>query len=160
MKTLMATTLGLCFAAAPLFAAGHASGDAEAGEKVFKKCKACHAIVDADDNTIVKGGRTGPNLYGVFMRTAGSVEGFKYGKSLVAAGEAGLEWNEEDFLAYVTDPKKFLRTYLDDKKAKSKMAFKLKGDEDRADVWAYLVSVGPEPEAEMEAETETEAASN
>jgi len=40
------------------------------------------------------------------------------------------------------------------------MAFKLKGDEDRADVWAYLVSVGPEPEAEMEAETETEAASN
>lgn len=144
MKYLLVTTLGLCLAAAPVFADGHATGDAEAGEKVFAKCKACHSVVDADDNVIVKGGRTGPNLYGVSTRTAGTVEGFKYGKSIVAAGEAGLTWNEEDFVEYVSDPKKFLQTNLDDKKAKSGMAFKLRKEDDRVNVWAYLVSVGPE----------------
>ena len=146
MKILSVLTLGLGLAAAPLLADGHASGDAEAGEKVFGKCKACHMIVSEDDTVIMKGGKTGPNLYGLFGRQAGSVEGFKYGKSIVAAGEAGLEWNEEQFVEYVADPKKFLRTTLDDKKAKSKMAFKLKKDDDKADVWAYLVSVGPAAE--------------
>ena len=148
MKNLLATTLGLCIVAAPVFADGHASGDAKAGEKVFDKCKACHSVVDADDNVIVKGGRTGPNLYGIYTRTAGSLDGFKYGDSIIEAGEAGLEWNEADFLEYAADPRAFLRTYLDDKRAKSKMAFKLKDEEDRADVWAYLVSVGSEGEAD------------
>ncbi|MEP4199407.1 MAG: c-type cytochrome [Aliishimia sp.] len=142
MKKLVSATIGMCLFVAPAFADGHATGDAEAGEAVFKKCKSCHAIVDADDNTIVKGGRTGPNLFGVFERTAGSVDGFKYGDSIVEAGAAGLAWNEADFVAYVEDPRGFLRTYLDDKKAKSKMAFKLSKEDDRANVWAYLVSVG------------------
>ena len=150
MNKLLATTISLCFAAAPVLADGHATGDAEAGAKVFKKCKACHSIVDADDNVIEKGGRNGPNLYGIYTRTAGSLEGFKYGKSIVEAGEAGLAWNEADFVAYVEDPRAFLREYLDDKRAKSGMAFKLKKEEDRADVWAYLVSVGPEVEAASE----------
>ncbi len=148
MKKLLLLALGVCFAAGPMFADGHASGDAEAGAKVFKKCKACHSIIDADENVIVKGGRNGPNLYGVYMRKAGNLDGFKYGKSIIAAGEGGLVWNEADFVAYVEDPKKFLRTYLDDKKAKSGMAFKLKKEGDRANVWAYLVSVGPAVEAE------------
>ena len=148
MRKILLSTLGLCFAAAPLFADGHASGDAEAGEKVFGKCKACHMIVSEDDTVIYKGGKTGPNLYGLYTRQAGTVEGFKYGDSIIAAGEAGLEWNEADFLEYVTDPRKFLRSYLDDKKAKSKMAFKLSKEKDRANVWAYLVSVGPAAEAE------------
>ncbi|MEP3637770.1 MAG: c-type cytochrome [Paracoccaceae bacterium] len=142
MNKLVSATVGLCLFAAPIYADGHATGDADAGEAVFKKCKSCHSIVDADDNTIVKGGRTGPNLFGIFERVAGSVEGFKYGDSIVEAGAAGLAWNEADFVAYTADPKDFLRTYLDDKKAKSRMAFKLPKEEDRADVWAYLVSVG------------------
>lgn len=148
MKNLFATTLGLCLMSAPLFADGHATGDAEAGENVFKKCKACHSVIDAEDNVVVKGGKVGPNLYGVYTRKAGTVEGFKYGDDIIAAGEAGLEWNEADFVEYVSDPRNFLRAYLDDKKAKSGMAFKLRKEADRADVWAYLVSVGPEVEAE------------
>ena len=78
-------------------------------------------------------------------RQAGMVEDFKgYGDSLVAAGEAGLVWDEENFVKYAEDPKKFLAEYLDDKGARSKMSFKLrKGAED---VYAYLVSVSPEPE--------------
>lgn len=151
MKKLLGTTLGLCLAASPMLADGHATGDAAAGEKVFKKCKACHSIVDAEDNVIVKGGRNGPNLYNVYTRTAGSLEDFKYGKSIVAAGEAGLAWNEADFMEYTADPKKFLRAYLDDRKARSNMAFKLKKDDDRANVWAYLVSVGSVTPADAEA---------
>ncbi|KIN75498.1 c-type cytochrome [Sulfitobacter guttiformis] len=149
MKIIAATALGLALMSAPAFADGHATGDATAGESVFNKCKACHMISDADGNDIVKGGRTGPNLYGLYTRVAGSTD-FRYGDSIVQAGEAGLEWNEEDFVAYVADPKKFLAEYNDDKRAKSKMAFKLGDEEDAANVWAYLVSVGPEVEAKAD----------
>lgn len=125
------------------FADGHATGDAEAGEKVFSKCKACHMIVADDETVIQKGGKTGPNLFGVFGRTAGSVDGFRYGDSIIAVGESGVAWDEEQFITYVADPKKYLQATLDDSKAKSKMTFKLKDAEDAANVWAYLVSVGP-----------------
>ena len=148
MKTLNAATVILSLMTAPLWADGHASGDAGEGEKVFKKCKACHAVIDAEGEVITKGGKTGPNLYGIYTRVAGAEEDFgkKYGKDLVAAGEAGLAWNEADFGNYVADPRGFLRTQLDNSKAKSKMSFKLKDAEDAANVWAYLVSVGPEVE--------------
>lgn len=143
MKRLFIATLGLALAGSPVFADSHATGNAEEGESVFKKCKACHAVVADDDTVIQKGGRTGPNLYGIFGRTAGAYDGFKYGGSIVEAGENGLVWNEEDFVAYTADPKKFLAANLGTKSAKSKMTFKLKDEQDAADVWAYLVSVGP-----------------
>ena len=77
---------------------------------------------------------------------AGSQEGFKYKKSIVAAGEAGLIWDEATLAEYVADPSKFLKAYLDDSKARSGMSFKLKkGGEDVA---AYLKSVGPVMEEE------------
>ena len=147
MKLLAATALGMAMLSTPVFADGHATGNAEAGEKVFNKCKACHMIQDAEGTDIVKGGRTGPNLYGLYTRVAGSTD-FKYGDSIVQAGEAGLAWDEENFVIYVADPKKFLAEYNDDKRAKSKMSFKLTNAGDAADVWAYLVSVGPEVKAD------------
>lgn len=153
MKLFAVTALGFALLSAPAFADGHATGDAEAGEKVFNKCKACHMIQDADGENIVKGGRTGPNLYGLVTRAAGSSD-FKYGKSIVEAGEAGLVWNEEEFVKYVANPKKYLAKYNDDKRAKSKMAFKLKDAEDAANVWAFIASVGPEIEAEAEVKTD------
>ena len=146
MKLLAVTALGMTLMSAPAFADGHATGDAGAGEKVFNKCKACHMIKDADGNDIVKGGRTGPNLYGLLGRVAGSAD-FKYGKSIVEAGEGGIAWNEEEFVKYVANPKKYLAEVTDNKRARSKMAFKLKDAEDAANVWAYIVSVGPESEA-------------
>lgn len=125
--------------ASPAFA----EGDVANGEKLFKKCKACHMIVNGDD-VIYKGGKTGPNLYGIIGRTAGSVENFKYGKSLAAAGEGGLVWDEELISKYVVDPKAFLKEHLDDGGAKSSMSFRLKkGGEDIA---AYLTSVSPAAE--------------
>jgi cytochrome c len=140
MKHTVAALLALSFAA-PAFADGHLLGDPEAGEKGFGKCKSCHMIEDASGNTIVKGGRTGPNLYGVVGRTAGAGD-FKYGDDLVKAGEAGLVWDQENLVAYVADPRAFLREYLDDSKAKSRMSFKLKKGAE--DVAAYLVTVGPQ----------------
>jgi cytochrome c len=153
MKLFAVTALGMALMSAPAFAEGHASGEAEAGEAVFNKCKACHMISDADGNDIVKGGRTGPNLYGVFGRAAASTD-FKYGDSLTEAGEAGLVWNEEEFVKYVADPKEYLETYLDSSRARSNMAFKLRDEADALNVWAYLVSVGPEVAAEEEVKTD------
>jgi cytochrome c len=153
MKLFAVTALGMALLGAPAFADGHATGDAEAGAKVFNKCKSCHTIADAEGNKIVKGGRTGPNLYGLFTRVAGSSD-FKYGKSMVEAGEAGVTWDEESFIKYVANPKNFLVEATGDSRAKSKMSFKLKKEQDAANVWAYLVSVGPAVEVETEAETD------
>lgn len=114
------------------------AGDPAAGEKLFSRCKACHSITNGDA-VIQKGGKTGPNLYGVIGRKAGSEEGFRYGPDLVKAGEKGLSWTEAEIADYVADPKVFLQTYLGDAGAKSSMSFKLpKGAEDVA---AYLASV-------------------
>jgi len=110
------------------------SQDVTAGEKVFKKCKACHKIGDGSKNGV------GPHLTGVVGRPAGSVEGYKYGTGMKQAGAAGLVWTEELILEYITDPKAFLREYLDDPKAKAKMTFKLKKEQQRIDVLAYLNS--------------------
>jgi len=134
--------------AAPAFA----EGDVAKGEKAFKKCKACHMIVSDEGETIYKGGKTGPNLYGVVGRVAGSVDGFKYGNGLKDAAAAEFVWTEEEIATYTADAKKWLDGH--GFAAKTKMSFKLKkGGEDVA---AYLASVGPVmEEAATEEETTT-----
>ncbi len=127
------------FAALGLLVASPAlAGDPAAGEKTFKKCKSCHAVSDGD-NVVVKGGKTGPNLWGVIGRQAGSAD-FKYGKDLVAAGEGGLVWDEESLAAYITDPKGYLKEVTGNDKAKSKMSYKLKKGAE--DVAAFLAQHG------------------
>lgn len=131
--------------------ASYAEGDVEAGEKAFKRCKACHGIVDADGAVLYKGGKTGPNLYGVVGRVIGS-EDFKYGDGLLEAKEAGATWTEEAIAAYVVDPK----VWLGDNgySTKSKMSFKMK--KGGADVAAYLAtfSAAPAEEEAMEEKSE------
>ena len=82
MKFLITASAALLALSVPAFAAG----DAAKGEREFNKCKACHMIQAADGTDIVKGGKTGPNLYGVIGRAAGAQEGFRYGPRLAAAG--------------------------------------------------------------------------
>ena len=113
-------------------------GDAAKGEGVFKKCMSCHMVGDDAKN------RVGPLLNAVFGRAAGTADAYKYGKSIVEAGANGLIWNEEEMFAYLADPKKYLRTRLDNKKAKSKMSFKLKDEQDRKDVIAYIKTFSPD----------------
>jgi cytochrome c len=132
---LALTTAATLLLAVPAFAA-----DIAAGEKDYAKCKACHMIVADDGTEIVKGGKVGPNLYGVIGRVAGSVEGFKYGADTKALGETGYIWTEADLAVYVGDPKGFVGEKLG-KAAKSSMAAqKLKAPENVA---AYLASLKP-----------------
>lgn len=150
MKKIVATAL-MGLLATPLMA----EGDAAKGEKGFNKCKSCHMIVSPEGEVIVKGGKTGPNLYGVAGRTAGTAEGFKYGSDMVAAGEGGLAWDEASFVQFTMDPKKFLAETTGNAKAKSKMTFRLKkGGED---IYAFLASVAPAPAAEEATEEAAES---
>ena len=150
MKTILSSAAMLIALAAPAFA----DGDAEKGEKEFKKCKACHMISSPDGEDVVKGGKTGPNLYGIVGRSAAAAEDFKYGDSIIAAGEAGLVWTEELLMEYIKDPKAFLKEQTGDDKAKSKMTFKWGKPEDLV---AFLATFSPEMPAEGEA-AEGEAA--
>jgi cytochrome c len=121
-----------------LLATPAAAQDAAKGESEFRKCKTCHMIEAPDGTAIVKGGKTGPNLYGVIGRPVASTE-FDYGDSLRAVGETGAVWDEASLAAYVADPTAWLKEQTGDAAAKSKMSFKLaKGG---ADVAAYLASV-------------------
>ena len=122
------TLAALAVAAATALISGQASadGDAAKGAKVFNKCKACH---DA-----VKGGKhkVGPNLFGVYGRKAGTIEGYNRYKGLVGAD---WTWDEKLLKEYLHDPKAFThkRTGKD-----SIMTFKLTKDDEIADVIAYL----------------------
>lgn len=104
-----------------------AEGDAAKGEKVFRKCKACH-VADAEKNKV------GPHLVGIIGRKAASVEGYKYGKGITDAAEKIGEWDEAKLVEYLADPKGYVG-------GKSKMTFKLKKEDQRMDVAAYLASL-------------------
>ena len=112
-------TLGLVLSvlAAPAFA----EGDAKKGKRVFNKCKACH-VANKEKN------RVGPHLVGLFGRTAGTVEGYKYSDAMI---EYGVEWDEETIAEYLAAPKKVVKG--------TKMAFAgLKKEKDIVNIIAYL----------------------
>jgi cytochrome c2 len=104
------------------------------GKKVFNKCKACHQVGPDAKN------KSGPILTDVIGRAAGSVDGFKYSKSMIAAGASGLVWSQDAIVDYIADPSKYLKALLSDPKARAKMTFKLKDADDRRAVVAYLAS--------------------
>ena len=99
-----------------------AMGDISTGEKVFKKCAACHSIVKGGKNNI------GPALYNVVGREIGSVSDYKYSKAL---SDYGKEWSFEELNGYLTKPAKWIKG--------TKMAFAgLRKEKDRASVIKYL----------------------
>lgn len=127
----------LIAATAALLASPALAGDATVGEKEFNKCKTCHAIVAPDGTEVVKGGKTGPNLWGVIGRTAGTQPDFTgYGDDLLAAGAAGAVWDEAALAAYVIDPTAWLKETTGSASARSKMTFKLKSKQE--DIAAFL----------------------
>lgn len=126
----VALALAIAFggASAPVWA----QGDASRGKKVFKKCTACHKLV-AGKRAV------GPSLYGLFGRTAGTVKKFRYSKDMKAVGDKGLVWDDETFLAFIENPRKFLGSKLGKKKGKTRMSFRgLRKQKDRDDLLAYL----------------------
>jgi len=137
MKSALAS-LALTLLASPALA-----GDPAAGEKIFPKCKACHAIIAPDGTVVQRGGKLGPNLYGVIGRQIGSQPDFNYSAGLIAAGADGTKWDEAMVAAYLPDPSAWIDEKTGDPAARSKMTLKLpQGGEDIA---AYLASVAPAP---------------
>ena len=99
-----------------------AIGDLAHGEKVFKKCAACHSIVKGGKNNI------GPALYNVVNRQVGLVDDYKYSKALATYGK---NWTFEELNGYLIKPAKWIKG--------TKMAFAgLRKEKDRASVILYL----------------------
>ena len=106
-----------------------ALGDLTHGQKVFKKCTACHQIAADGKNMI------GPNLWSVIGRTAGSVNDYKYSKAMIAYGK---EWTFEEMNSYLIKPQAYIKG--------TKMAFAgLRKEKDRASVILYMNSKSSSP---------------
>ena len=106
-----------------------AMGNIAHGEKVFKKCSACHMVASDGKNMI------GPNLWSVFGRTAGSVSDYKYSKAMVAYGK---EWTFEEMNSYLIKPQAYVKG--------TKMAFAgLRKEKDRASVILFMNSKSSSP---------------
>ncbi|MBY6091548.1 c-type cytochrome [Maritimibacter alkaliphilus] len=99
------------------------------GEKVFRKCKACHEVGAGAKN------RTGPELNGIVGRTVAAVDGFRYSKPMDEMGASGTIWSMDELHAFLANPKKHLKG--------TKMSFPgLKKDADIDAVIAYLQANG------------------
>ena len=99
-----------------------ASASVANGEKVFKKCAACHSIAKG------KGNKIGPALFGVLGRQAGSLADYKYSKAMIAHGKP---WTFEEMNSFLTKPKDWVKG--------TKMSFVgLKNAKDRAAVILYM----------------------
>mgnify|MGYP001173314717 FL=1 len=99
-----------------------ALGDVGHGEKVFKKCSACHVVNKGGENKI------GPALYGVLGRKVAAIESYKYSSAMSAYDK---EWTFEEMNGYLRKPQKHIKG--------TKMAFAgLRKDKDRASVILYL----------------------
>ena len=106
-----------------------ALGDITHGEKVFKKCSACHMIVSGGKNMI------GPNLWGVIGRNAAAISDYNYSKAMIAYGK---EWTFEEMNSYLIKPQAYIKG--------TKMAFAgLRKEKDRASVILYMNSKGDSP---------------
>lgn len=115
----------ICLLAAPTLCL--AEGDVAKGEKVFKKCKACHAVGDGAKHKV------GPELNGVVGRAIAGAEGFKYSDALGTLGAEGKTWTAEELAAFLTKPREYAKG--------TKMSFAgLRKEADRTDVIAYLES--------------------
>ena len=99
-----------------------ALGDIASGEKIFKKCAACHSINKGGKNKI------GPALYNVVGRAVGGVDDYKYSKTLASYGK---EWTFEELNGFLIKPSSYLKG--------TKMSYAgLRKEIDRASVIKYL----------------------
>jgi len=106
-----------------------ALGDAAHGEKVFKKCSACHIVAKGGKNLI------GPALYGVVGRASASIPDYAYSSALKAHGK---NWSFEELNGFLLKPRSYIKG--------TKMAYAgLRKDKDRASVILYLNNQSDSP---------------
>lgn len=122
-------TSALAIALVPLagMAEDPLGGDAAKGEKVFKKCMACHAVGEGAENKV------GPELNGIVGRPVASIEDFSYSDALKSLAADGKTWEPEDLATFLTKPRDYAKG--------TKMTFAgLRKEDERADVIAYLAT--------------------
>lgn len=95
MKSRMILVAGFAAALAAFASPALAQGDADAGKKVFKKCKACHSMAEGKN-------KVGPTLFKIMDREAAAIDGFKYSKALK---NSGLTWDDETLAKFLAKPK-------------------------------------------------------
>jgi cytochrome c len=128
MITMRMTATFLAIVAVAVSYGGARAQDAEAGEKVFVKCKICHQVGEGAKNLV------GPTLNGVVGRKAGMAEGYNYSD---ANKNSGIVWDEAALTEYLKNPKA--------KIPGTKMIFAgLTKEEDINNVIAYLKQFGPD----------------
>lgn len=114
-----------CLLISPIAAAEAAEGDPARGEKLFRACVSCHEIGPNARNGV------GPHLDGLFKRSAGSLDGFKYSSAMKTRGQEGLVWNEATLDLYLKKP----RAYVPG----TRMSYRgMRKPEDRTHIIAYL----------------------
>ena len=122
MKLFVFIALGMGL----MMQAALAEGDALKGEKVFKKCMACHMATEPTN-------KVGPHLAGVVGRKVAAVEGFSYSEGMKEYAATGAVWDEATLTAYLESPKAIV--------PKTKMAFAgIKKQDEMVDLIAYLKS--------------------
>lgn len=104
------------------FATSAGAADVDAGKKLFGKCRACH-VIEEEKNS---GG--GPHLVGLFGRTAGTIEGFRYSDAMK---ESGLVWDEQTLFDFLYKPKEYIKG--------TRMNYRgLRKEKDRENLIAFL----------------------
>ena len=101
------------------------TGDPAKGERIYRRCVGCHKLAEDRNGA-------GPTLFGVFGRTAGTVEGFRYSK---ANADSGIVWTPEIMFEYLANPRQFMPG--------NRMSFPgLRKAQDRVDVIAFMLENG------------------
>jgi cytochrome c len=125
MKIAMPFLAAIALAASSVTASAQ---DAEAGQRVFNQCRACHQVGETAKNGV------GPQLNGLFQRKAGEAAGYNYSD---ANKKSGASWSEEFFAKYIADPKGVMPG--------NKMVYAgLKSEKQAQDLIAFLKQYGPD----------------
>ena len=122
MRNLLSTIAIAAVLATPAFA-----GDVAKGEKAFRKCASCHSVEEGGKNKV------GPNLWNIMNRGVGTAD-YKYSNGFTKWAADNPKWTLELMNAWLTDSKKLVKG--------TKMNFKEKKETKRADLIAYLQSIG------------------
>ncbi len=108
-----------------------ATADLAKGEKVGKKCVACHNFAEGAGNKV------GPALYGIIDRAIASVDGFRYSGALKAYAD-GKTWTYAELNGFLFKPKAHVKG--------TSMGFAgIKKTADRAAMIAYLRTLASSP---------------
>ncbi|UPY35631.1 cytochrome c family protein [Sediminicoccus sp. KRV36] len=130
MRSMMFAAVFVALSPLAAVAQDAPAGVVENGQRLFNQCRVCHTPNEGGRNGV------GPNLYRVYGRPAGSIEGFRYSAPMRERATAGLVWNEANLRAYLADPKAVVPAG-----SMSFPGFK-ENAQNISDVIAYLRSVG------------------